>query len=366
MNARIEATPDNIGVAKIKVVGVGGGGSNAVSRMYRDRLQEVEYIAVNTDAQALVRSDVPVRLRIGDETARGHGVGGDPEKGQTCAEESRDEVREVLEGADMVFIAAGMGGGTGTGAAPTVAETAREMGALTVGVVTEPFAFEGRRRSKHAEEGIARLKDKVDTLITIPNDRLLVICGEHVTMEAGFRMADDILRQGVQSIAELVTVAGEINLDFADIKAVMSNAGPAWMAIGSGSGEDRAIQAAEEAIHSPLLDVSLDGARGVIFNVTGPSDLTINEVHQASEVISQVVDPEANIMFGMVTDMKMENEVKLTIIATGFPAEGGLVRATDNDTIMPDTADLDVPWFLRNHPATRRRMRGNVATTAMD
>ncbi|MDP6823610.1 MAG: cell division protein FtsZ [Dehalococcoidia bacterium] len=366
MNARIEATEDNIGIAKIKVVGVGGGGSNAVSRMYRDRLAEVEYITVNTDAQALVRSDVPVRLRIGDETARGLGVGGDPEKGQACAEESRDEVREVLEGADMVFIAAGMGGGTGTGAAPIVAETAREMGALTVGVVTQPFAFEGRRRAKHAEEGIARLKDKVDTLITIPNDRLLIICDEEVTMESGFRMADNILRQGVQSIAELVTVAGEINLDFADIKAVMSNAGPAWMAIGSGSGDTRAIDAAEEAIQSPLLDVSLEGARGVIFNITGGSDLTINEVHQASEVISQVVDPEANIIFGMVTDMKMENEVKLTIIATGFPAEDGSISLADADTVSADASDLDIPPFLRHHPAARRRVRGNVAATAMD
>jgi len=366
MNARIEATQDNIGVAKIKVVGVGGGGSNAVSRMYRDRMAEVEYITVNTDAQALVRSDVPVRLRIGDETARGLGVGGDPEKGQACAEESRDEVREVLEGADMVFIAAGMGGGTGTGAAPIVAETAREMGALTVGVVTQPFAFEGRRRMKHAEEGIARLKDKVDTLITIPNDRLLIICDEQVTMEAGFRMADDILRQGVQSIAELVTVAGEINLDFADIKAVMSNAGPAWMAIGSGSGENRAIEAAEEAIQSPLLDVSLEGARGVIFNITGGSDLTINEVHQASEVISQVVDPEANIIFGMVTDMKMENEVKLTIIATGFSAEDGSINMADAEAMTTEVGDLDIPPFLRHHPAARRRVRGNIAATRMD
>lgn len=366
MNARIEADQDNIGVAKIKVVGVGGGGSNAVSRMYRDRMAEVEYLTVNTDAQALVRSDVPVRLRIGDETARGLGVGGDPEKGQACAEESRDEVREVLEGADMVFIAAGMGGGTGTGAAPIVAETAREMGALTVGVVTQPFAFEGRRRMKHAEEGIARLKDKVDTLITIPNDRLLIICDEQVTMEAGFRMADDILRQGVQSIAELVTVAGEINLDFADIKAVMSNAGPAWMAIGSGSGENRAIDAAEEAIQSPLLDVSLEGARGVIFNITGGSDLTINEVHQASEVISQVVDPEANIIFGMVTDMKMENEVKLTIIATGFSAEDGSISMADAEAMTAEVGDLDIPPFLRHHPAARRRVRGNIAATGMD
>ena len=366
MNAQIEADPENIGIAKIKVVGVGGGGSNAVSRMYRDRLPEVEYITVNTDAQALVRSDVPVRLRIGDGTARGLGVGGDPEKGQVCAEESRDEVREVLDGADMVFIAAGMGGGTGTGAAPVVAETAREMGALTVGVVTQPFAFEGRRRAKHAEEGVSRLRDKVDTLITIPNDRLLIICDEEVTMESGFRMADDILRQGVQSIAELVTVAGEINLDFADVKAVMSNAGPAWMAIGSGSGDNRAIQAAEEAIQSPLLDVSLEGARGVIFNITGGSDLTINEVHQASEVISGVVDPEANIIFGMVTDMKMESEVKLTIIATGFPDESGSISLAGAETVSADSADLDIPPFLRHHPAARRRMRGTTATTSME
>lgn len=362
MAEEIQDTPtDNIGVAKIKVVGVGGGGSNAVSRMYRDRLPEVEYIAVNTDAQALLRTDVPTRLRIGDQVARGLGVGGDPERGRECAEESRDELREILEGSDMVFVAAGMGGGTGTGGVPIVAEVARELGALTVGVVTRPFAFEGRRRQRHAEEGINLLKEKVDTLITIPNDRLLIICDDQVTMESGFRMADNILRQGVQSIAELVTVAGEINLDFADIKAVMANAGPAWMAIGSGTGEGRAIQAAEEAIQSPLLEVSIDGARGVIFNITGGSDLTITEVHQASEVISQVVDPDANIIFGMVTDMKMENEVKLTIIATGFPAAELNMLSDIDDVVEVDEADLDIPPFLRHHPAARRRMRVGAA-----
>lgn len=355
----------DLSLAKLKVVGVGGGGSNAVARMYRDRLTDVEYITVNTDAQALLRSDVPTRLRIGDNVAHGLGVGGDPEKGQACAEDSRDEIREVLDDADMVFIATGMGGGTGTGAAPIVAEVAQELDALTVGVVTRPFTFEGARRRRVAEEGISRLRDKVDTLIVIPNDRLLIIADKQVTMEAGFRMADNILRQGIQSIAELITVAGEINVDFADVKAIMNNAGPAWMAIGHGSGDDRAVQAAEEAINSPLLEVSIDGAKGVIFNITGGSDLTINEVHQASEVISKVVDPDANIIFGMVTDQKMENEVKLTVIATGFPSAEDSARQQQelNEAIDSMSADeLDIPPFLRHHPSARRRLRTPIRT----
>ncbi len=349
-----------VALADVKVVGVGGGGSNAVSRMYRERLSDVDYITVNTDGQALMRSDVPTRLRIGDNVAHGLGVGGDPEKGLTCAEDSRDEIRDVLHDADMVFIAAGMGGGTGTGAAPVVAEVAQEIGALTVGVVTRPFTFEGARRRRVADEGVARLRDAVDTLIVIPNDRLLIACDQQVTMEAGFRMADNILRQGVQSIAELITVAGEINVDFADVKAIMMNAGPAWMAIGYGSGEDRSVHAAEEAINSPLLEVSIDGAKGVIFNITGGSDLTITEVHAASEVVSRVVDPDANIIFGMVTDQKMENEVKLTIIATGFPSsEDAAARDREMAEQLGSMAseELDIPPFLRHHPSARRRLR---------
>lgn len=348
-------------VPKIKVVGVGGGGSNAVSRMYRDRLTDVDYVVINTDLQALVRSDVPVRLQVGAKVARGLGAGGDPDKGRECAEESREGLKKSLEGSDMVFIAAGMGGGSGTGGAPVVAEVAKEVGALTVGVVTKPFGFEGARRMRTAEAGIAALKDKVDTLIIIPNDRLLVICDQNVTMEAGFRMADDILRHGVQSIVELITTAGEINVDFADIRAVMGKAGPAWMAIGHGTGEHRVIEAAENAINSPLLEVSLEGAKGILFNITGGADLTVSEVHAAAEVIAKVAHPDANIFFGMVNDKKIENEVTLTLIASGFPQlenTSDQVEGSSADLQTIDQTSLDLPPFLRHHPAARRRLKG--------
>ena len=311
----------DIGAAKIKVVGVGGGGSNAVSRMYRDRIPEVDYIIVNTDAQALSRSEMPVVVRVGDQTARGLGVGGDPERGRQCMEEDRDQIREMLDGADLVFVAAGMGGGSGTGGAPVVAEVAREVGALTVGVVTKPFKFEGNRRMKQADEGIALLTEVADTLIVVPNERLRTAGSEPMTMDTAFRMADDVLRQGVQSIAELILVPGEINLDFADVRSVMKSAGPAWMAIGHGQGEDRAMQAAEAALSSPMLEVSIEGATGVIFNISGGRDLTLDEVNTASEIISSKVDPDANIIFGMVTDPQIQNEVTITVIATGFSAE---------------------------------------------
>jgi cell division protein FtsZ len=349
--------------AKLKVVGVGGGGSNAVSRMYRERLEQVDYITVNTDQQALVRSDVPTRLRIGDTIAAGLGVGGDPDKGQACADESRDELRDVLSGADMVFIACGMGGGTGTGAAPIVAEVAQEMGALTVGVVTRPFSFEGKRRRHVADEGIARLRDQVDSFIVIPNDRLMIALDQEVTMESAFRMADNVLRRSVQSIAELITVAGEINVDFADVKAIMSNAGPTWMSIGYGTGEDRAIIAAEDAINSNLLDVSISGARGVIFNITSGGDATISEVQTASEVIQRVVDPEANIIFGMATDPKMENEIKLTVVATGFTSAEETAQAQEEMAEQLGSMtneEMDVPPFLRHHPQARRALRNPV------
>ena len=357
-----------IGSATIKVVGVGGGGSNAVSRMYRDRIPEVEYITVNTDAQALARSDVPIRIRVGDRTARGLGVGGDPAKGRECHEEDRDEIKRALEGADLVFIAAGMGGGTGTGGSPVVAEVAQELGALTVGVVTKPFNFEGSRRRRQADDGIATLTEVVDTLIVIPNDRLLIMSNENLSMDMAFRMADDVLRQGVQSIAELILMPGEINLDFADVKAIMANAGPAWMAIGHGSGDDRAIMAAEAAIDSPLLEVSIEGARGMIFNVTGGTDLTLQEVHQASEIVSNMVDPECNIIFGMVTDPKMENEVKMTIIATGFPnaeasAEKEAAVTAALSEILSDEEAIDLPPFLRHHRAARRRTSRELAAS---
>lgn len=311
----------DIGAAKIKVVGVGGGGSNAVSRMYRDRIPEVDYIIVNTDAQALQRSDLPVTIRVGDQTARGLGVGGDPERGRQCMEEDRDQIRQMLDGADLVFVAAGMGGGSGTGGAPVVAEVAREIGALTVGVVTKPFKFEGSRRMRQADEGIGKLTEVSDTLIVVPNERLRSASDTPLTMDAAFRMADDVLRQGVQSIAELILVPGEINLDFADVRSVMKGAGPAWMAIGHGTGEGRAVKAAEAALESPMLEVSIEGAQGVIFNISGGRDLTLDEVNSASEIISGKVDPDANIIFGMVTDPQIQDEVTITVIATGFPVE---------------------------------------------
>jgi len=352
--------PENsVGTANIKVVGVGGGGQNAVNRMYRERVPEVEYISLNTDSQALDNASVPVRLRVGDSTARGLGVGGDPSKGRQCHEEDRDEIKEVLKGADLVFVAAGMGGGTGTGGAPVVAEIARDLGALTVGVVTKPFAFEGAVRKKKALEGIELLRDVVDTLIVIPNDRLLAISDEQLTMDRAFKMADDVLRQGIQSIAELILVPGEINLDFADVRAVMDNAGPAWMAIGTGSGENRAIEAAEEAINSPLLEVEVAGSKGVIFNITGGTDLTLDEVQRASEVIASTVHPDANIIFGTVTDPKMENEVKLTIIATGFPVASEIEEEAESVArkALEDPASMAIPPFLRHHPAARTRYR---------
>jgi len=341
--------------ANIKVIGVGGGGSNAVSRMFRERLPGIEYIVVNTDTQALVRSDVPIRIAIGELLTAGKGVGGNPELGAKSAEESREEIHEAIRDADMVFVAAGMGGGTGTGAAPVIAEIVKETGSLTVGVVTTPFMFEGARRMRTAEAGIDRLRDNVDTLLTIPNERLHVISGEEITAENAFRMADDVLRLGVQSIAELVTVPGEINLDFADIQSIMRDAGPAWMSIGWGRGESRAKEAARQAISNPILDVSIEGATGVLFNVTGGSDLRLSELHEAAEVIQRVVDPDANIIFGMANDAKMENEVKLTVIATGFQTFDRLDEREEHIKALLDSANLgqeemeeiDIPPFLR-------------------
>jgi cell division protein FtsZ len=354
-----QVMPDKVGTATIKVVGVGGGGQNAVTRMYRDPIPGAEYIIVNTDKQAIERSNVPTRLRVGDGTARGLGVGGDPSKGRQCHEEDKELIKKHLTGADLVFVAAGMGGGTGTGGAPVVAEVSKEIGALTIGVVTKPFSFEGSHRKRKALEGIEELRKEVDTLIVIPNDRLLAIGSSELTMDNAFRMADDVLRQGVQSIAELILVPGEINLDFADVRAIMQNAGPAWMAIGKGTGPDRAIMAAEEAINSPLLEVDIDGATGVLFNVTGGSDLTLDEVHRASEVLASRVHPDANIIFGTVSDPTLENEVRLTVIATGFKA------AADGDTeadelaraAIADPSLMAIPPFLRHHPAAARRYR---------
>ncbi len=358
-----DSSSDLIGRATVKVIGVGGGGCNAVDRMYRERLDGVEYIAINTDAQHLMSLQVPLKVRIGDKLTRGLGVGGDPKIGKEAAEESREERYEVARGADMVFIAAGMGGGTGTGACPVVAEIAKETGALTVAVVTKPFTFEGHKRRKTAEDGIEQLKANVDSLVIIPNDKLLDLCAEDVTAEMAFKLADDVLRQGVQSIAQLVTGTGIINLDFADVKSIMGGAGTAWMAIGAARGDNRAVEAAKAAIASPLLDMTIDGAKGVLINVTGGSDLTLHEVHAAAEVIEQMVDPNCNIIFGMVQDQRIEEEVQVTVIATGFPGVDSHIPNQDHlfsqleMSNVNDSEALDIPPFLRRLPAMRRRGR---------
>ncbi len=306
------------GFAQIRVIGVGGGGSNAVNRMIQANMMGIEFIAINTDAQALLLTDAPHRIRIGDKLTRGLGAGGNPSVGGKAAEENAEEIYEALKGSDMVFITAGMGGGTGTGASPIVAQIAREVGALTVGVVTKPFTFEGKKRLLSAEEGIANLKQHVDTLITVPNDRLLQVADKRTPLSDAFRLADDVLRQGIQGISDLITVPGLINLDFADVKTIMSAAGSALMAIGEAEGETRAIDAAQIAISSPLLDIDISGARGVLFNITGGMDMTLFEVNEAADIISQAAHPEANIIFGAVQDPSYDGKVKITVIATGF------------------------------------------------
>ncbi len=348
--------------AKIKVIGLGGGGCNAITRMVRADIKGVEFIAMNTDAQAMAVTEAPIRIQLGERLTRGLGVGGDRALGQRAAEESRDELREAVSGADMVFITAGMGGGTGTGAAPVVAEIAKQSGALTIAVVTKPFTFEGTHRCKVAEEGINNLLDKVDTLIIIPNDRLLNLCDQKTGVDNAFKMADDVLRHGVQAIAEVITVPGIINLDFADVKAVMKDAGPAWMSIGRGSGQNRAVDAAKEALASPLLDVSAGGAKGVLFNIVGSNSLTLFEVNEAAEVIKQAVDPEANIIFGVAHDPNMDKEVKITLIATGFISKEGITGvARDEERTQFLTSlkgredELDVPSFLRRPLFSHRR-----------
>jgi cell division protein FtsZ len=309
---------DSENFALIRVLGVGGGGSNAVNRMIRAELMGVEFIAVNTDAQALLQSDAPHKIRIGDKITRGLGAGGDPGIGQRAAEEDAEKIYEALKDSDMVFITAGMGGGTGSGAAPVIAEIARDLGALTIGVVTKPFSFEGARRRLNAERASEGLRDKVDTLITIPNDRLKDVVQKDTSIVDAFRVVDDVLRQGVQGISDLITVPGLINLDFADVKAVMNQAGSALMGIGRAGGEGRAAQAAREAIASPLLEVNIAGAQGVLFNITGGAGLSLFEVDEAAEIIKETADPEANIIFGTVIDERMGDEVAITVIATGF------------------------------------------------
>lgn len=336
-------------LADIKVVGVGGGGNNAVNRMINAGLRGVEFISVNTDAQALGLSFAEHKIQIGSKLTRGLGAGANPEIGQKAAEESREELMQSLKGADMVFVTAGMGGGTGTGGAPVVAEVAREVGALTVGVVTRPFTFEGKKRASQAERGIQELKNKVDTLITIPNDRLLQVVDKHTSINEAFRIADDVLRQGVQGISDLIAVPGLINLDFADVKTIMIDTGTALMGIGSASGENRATEAARKAISSPLLETSIDGARGVLLNITGGPDLGLFEVNEAAEIIAQAADPEANIIFGAVIDEKMGDEVRVTVIATGFdqrPEQNKKLSLGDIKSFTSDD-DLDIPAFLR-------------------
>jgi cell division protein FtsZ len=362
--------------ANIKVVGVGGGGCNAIDRMIDEGLQGVEFIAVNTDAQALMLSKAPTRVRIGDKLTRGLGSGGNPDVGKRAAEESSEDMYEVLRSADMVFITGGMGGGTGTGACPIVAQISKEVGALTIGVVTRPFTFEGNRRIQSAEAGISQLKEQADTLIVIPNDRLLQIVDKRSNLQDAFRMADDVLHQGVQGISELITVPGLINLDFADVRTIMSEGGAALMAVGSASGDDRAREAAEKAISSQLLDITIDGARGILFNVTGGPDLTLFEVNQAAAIIKETAHPEVNLIFGAVIDPNMGDQVRITVIATGFERTGVPRRLIENPTprieasparkpemderpsiaskpaeFQPrtfNTEDLDIPTFLRN------------------
>jgi cell division protein FtsZ len=366
------------GLPPIKVMGVGGGGSNAVNRMAAEKIPGVELIAVNTDGQALMHVRSDLQIRIGDRLTKGLGAGGDPQKGARAAEESREELREAVRGAEMVFVTAGMGGGTGTGASPIVAEVAREAGALTIGVVTRPFTFEGRRRAERAEDGIDALRDQVDTLIVIPNDRLLETSDNKTTLEEAFSTADDVLRQAIQGISEVITLPGLINLDFEDVRRIMGQAGPALLAIGRGRGDNRAADAAHAAVTSPLLDVNIRGARGVLFNVVGGRSLGIQEINRAAAVIQQVVSDDAEIIFGAAIDESLGDEVKVTVIATGFesapqyeepeafeeeqdpfaeepqpPREQYLPRDRGNALGGAPEVDTELPAFLRRNVTAR-------------
>lgn len=361
----MEITPEITPVANIKVLGVGGGGGNAVNRMIKAGLKGIDFISVNTDAQALYHSEAGTKINIGKATTRGLGAGSNPDIGRQAAEESVDEIKDAIEGSDMIFITCGLGGGTGTGGAPVIANIAKEMGILTVAVVTKPFSFEGHRRKNQGDEGLENLKNKVDTLITIPNDKILSIIDKKTPLNDAFAVVDDVLRQGVQGIADLITVHGMINVDFADVKAVMENAGSALMGIGYGTGENRASEAAKAAIESPLLELSIDGAKGVLFNITGGNDLAMSEVDEAARVITEAADPEANIIFGAVINDSYTGEVKITVVATGFDYkqnEGSIVRPrsafsssslggnSHNIEGMPikqTDNELDIPAFIR-------------------
>lgn len=349
--------------AQIKVIGVGGGGNNAVNRMIAAGLRGVEFIAINTDKQALFLSKANTKIQIGDKLTKGLGAGANPEIGEKAANESRDEIAQAIKGADMVFVTAGMGGGTGTGAAPVVAQIAKDMGILTVGVVTKPFMFEGKKRMQHAERGVENLKNTVDTLVTIPNDRLLQVAEKKTSIVDAFRIADDVLRQGVQGISDLIAVPGLVNLDFADVKTIMLNTGLAHMGIGRASGENRAEEAARQAIQSPLLETSIEGARGVLLNITGGLDLGLFEVNAAAELVQKSADPDANIIFGAVIDENLKDELIITVIATGFE-KGPIIKkvdkvvdktpvgvaAAEKPSSMPDANDeLEIPTFLRRN-----------------
>jgi len=354
--------------ANIKVIGLGGGGCNAVTRMVREEIQGVEFIAVNSDAQALAITEAPIRIKLGEKLTKGLGVGGDHSLGQKAAEESRDELKGIVSGSDMVFLTGGMGGGTGTGAAPVIAEIAKQSGALTIAIVTRPFTFEGTHRCQVADEGINLLLSKVDTLIIIPNDRLLELCDQQTNVDNAFRLADDVLYHGVHAISEVITVPGLINLDFADIKAVMKDAGPAWMSIGIGSGKERAAAAAKEALASPLLDVSIEGSKGILFNVVGGSNLSLFEVNEAAEIIKQAVDPDANIIFGVARDPSMDKEIRITLIATGFTSKTGMVGMSQDEELtqflkgVKSEEEMDVPSFLRRPLFSHRRQAVTPST----
>ena len=361
----------------IKVIGVGGGGCNAVNRMVRAKIPGVSFVACNTDAQALMSSEATTRLRIGEKLTKGLGVGGDPARGERAADESRDELYDILRGTEMVFVTAGMGGGTGTGAAPVVAEIAKDCGALTIGVVTKPFSWEGARRSKQADEGLARLRDKVDTLIAIPNARLIEICPADVTIEQAFETADDVLRQAIQSISNIISQNGSINLDFNDVRTTMSEAGPALLAVGRGVGENRAAEAARAATASPLLDQSIEGAQNVLFNVTHSGNIQLRELDMAARVIAEMVDPSANIIFGTVVDARVGDEIHMTVIATGFsPRAATIDDHMETSRNIRDYGlqgvssmdDAELPAFLRRNirslNASRAVGEGSVARLA--
>ena len=353
------------GAATIKVIGVGGAGNNAVNRMIEAGIKGVDFIAVNTDRQALQKSKASAKIQIGEKITRGLGAGANPDIGAQSAEENKSEIAETLRGADMVFVTAGMGGGTGTGAAPIVAQSAKEMGILTIGVVTKPFTFEGKKRLSQAERGIESLKGKVDALVVIPNDKLLQIIDRKTSINDAFRMADDVLRQGVQGISDLIAVTGTVNLDFADVKTIMKDTGMAHMGIGRASGENRAEDAAKQAVQSPLLETSIEGARGVIINITGGNDLGLQEANTAAELVQRSVDPEANIIFGVVTDENLGDEISITVIATGFEQQEPPISSIGVENLVTNTwnkkinsiptpvenkdnqNDLDIPSFLR-------------------